>query len=206
MENYSAKSTNPNKAAKEEKAPQTKRTKVISGTATVKKEGAVSKFARTFFQEDAKTIGGYIWSDVVVPAIKTTIADAVRNALDISFWGKSGRGTSSSLPVSRVSYSSMYRSQQNAQGRVIPQSTKVYYYDDITFDTRDDALKVLNAMKEELAVYATVSVAAYFDFAGRSREGKYTDNKWGWTDLSDAKPIPVSGRWKLDLPKAIALE
>lgn len=207
MENYSAKATAPKPA--ENATPEPKvRKKVVSGNTTVKKEGAFEKFAHSFMQEDAKTIGGFVWSDVVVPAIKTTIADVVKNSLDMLFWGKSG-GRSTNVPAGRFSYNSVYKSQQQSQARNASyQQNKNYYYDDISFETRDDAVKVLKSMKEELAVYNTVSVAAFFDYAGRSRDGRYadTDNKWGWTDLSGAKAYPSGGRWYVELPKAIPLE
>lgn len=205
MENYSANSTKPKTS--EQKSQPESRKKVVSGSTSIKKEGAFEKFAHSFVQEDAKTIGNFVWSDVIVPAIKTTIADVVKNTLDMLFWGKSGARSSSNVPASRVSYSSMYKTQQASQARnVAQQSNKTYYYDDISFDTRDDAMRVLKSMKEELEVYSEVSVAAFFDFAGRSREGKYTDNKWGWTDLSTADVYPANGRWWISFPKAIPLE
>lgn len=204
MENYSAKATAPKPEEKTTSEPKPRK-KVVSGNTTVKKEGAFEKFAHSFMQEDAKTIGGFVWSDVVVPAIKTTIADVVKNTLDMLFWGKSG-GRTTNVPAGRVSYNSIYKSQQQSQARSTSQSNKNYYYDDISFDSRNDAVKVLDAMREELAVYNTVSVAAFFDFAGRSRDGKYTDNKWGWTDLNTARVYPSSGRWYIELPKAIPLE
>lgn len=205
MENYSANSTKP-KTSEQKPQPESRK-KVVSGSTSIKKEGAFEKFAHSFVQEDAKTIGNFVWSDVIVPAIKTTIADVVKNTLDMLFWGKSGTRSSSNIPASRVSYSSMYKSQQASQARnVAQQSNKTYYYDDISFDSRDDAMKVLKSMQEELTVYPVVSVAAFFDFAGRSRDGKYTDNKWGWTDLSTAKVYPANGRWWIEFPKAIPLE
>lgn len=208
MENYSAKATAPK--PDEKTVPEQKvRKKVVTGNTTVKKEGAFEKFAHSFVQEDAKTIGGFVWSDVIVPAIKTTIADVVKNTLDMLFWGKSGTGRTTNVPAGRFSYNSIYKTQQANQARTVTrQQNKNYYYDDISFETRDDALKVLNSMKEELNLYPEVSVAAFFDYAGRSREGIYadTDNKWGWTDLSAAKVYPSGGKWWIEFPKAIPLE
>lgn len=207
MENYSAKTTPPKPETKPQQ-PEARK-KVVSGTTEIKKEGAFKKFAHSFMQEDAKTIGGFVWSDVVVPAIKTTIADVVKNTLDMLFWGKSG-GRTTNVPAGRFAYNSVYKSQQQSQARNMSyqQNNKNYYYDDISFETRDDAIKVLNSMKEELAAYSIVSVAAFFDYAGRSRDGRYadTDNKWGWSDLNTAKVYPSGGRWYIDLPKAIPLE
>lgn len=207
MENYNTRPSAP-KQSVNPTPPTEPRKKVVSGKTEIKKEGAIKKFAHSFVQEDAKTIGGFVWTDVVVPAIKTTIADVVKNTLDMMFWGKSG-GRSSNVPAGRYSYNSIYKSQQQNQARNTSyQQNKVYHYDDISFETRDDAVKVLKSMREELDIYSVVSVAAFFDYAGRSRDGRYadTDNKWGWSDLSAAKVYPSGGRWYIDLPQANTLD
>lgn len=200
-------------AATTQQPPEKKNEKVAKGSVAIKKKSPVAKFAETFIQEDAKTMKGYLLDEVVIPAVKTTISDVVRNMLDMMFWGKSGRPRTGYTNASRVQYTS-YSRQQTVQARQLqtqPQTqsrTKVYDFDDIIFNDRQDAIDVRDKMREQLGVYLMVSVADLKDFAGvEPKYMKYTDNKYGWTDLSMAEVVHVAGGgWRIDLPKAIVLE
>ena len=208
MENYAANSHKAKAEAATTSTPEKKNEKVAKGTVSIKKKSPVAKFAETFIQEDAKTMKGYLLEDVIVPAIKTTISDVVKNTIDMMFWGKTGRPRTGT-PASRIQYTN-YSKQQTMQARQIQQQprAKSYEFDEFEFDDRQDAIDVKNRMVEQLGIYQMVSVADFKDFAGVDPKYlKYTDNKYGWTDLSTAEVIHVpGGKWKIDFPKAIVLE
>ena len=209
MEDYRANSHKAKaEAVKAQTPPEKKNEKVAKGAVSIKKKSPVGKFVETFVQEDASTMKSYILGDVIVPAIKTTVSDVVKSSLDMMFWGRSGRPRSQTT-ASRIQYTS-YSKQQSTQARLqmAQQSrVKVYDFDDIIFDDRQDALDVIKRMREQLEVYQMVSVADLKDFAGVDPKFlKYTDNKYGWTDLSTADVVHVQGGWKIDFPKAIVLE
>lgn len=212
MEDYrnSNKAKAEREAAKQSPPAEKQNLKVTHGKVEVKKKSAVQRFANTFIQEDAKTVKDYVVKEVITPGIKNIVSDIVKNGLDMFFWGKSGKNRPTS-PASRVqynNYSGIYSSQQRAQARMNQQRSqepKSYYYNTLTFKDRNDAVAVLERMREQLGVYLMVSVADLNDFAGVT--GTYTDNKYGWTDLSTASVVNVPGEgWIIDLPKAIVLE
>lgn len=211
MEDYRANSHKAKEeAAAAKQEPEKKKERVAKGAVSIQKKSPVRKFVETFVQEDAATMKAHLMNEVIVPAIKTTISDTVKNALDMMFWGKSGRPRTQT-PASRIQYTS-YSKQQTMQSRQIQQQQQarvtVYDFDDITFAERQDAIDVRDKMREQLSVYQMVSVADLKDFAGvDAKFMKYTDNKYGWTDLSAAEVVHVSGGgWRIDLPKAIVLE
>lgn len=208
MENYAANSHKAKAEAAKQQSPERKNEKVTKGTVSIRKKSPAAKFVETFIQEDAKTMRGYLLDDVVVPAIKTTISDVVKNTIDMMFWGKSGRPRSN-MPASRIQYTS-YSKQQSLQARQIQQQPKAssYEFDEFEFNDRQDAIDVRDRMVEQLGIYQMVSVADFKDFAGVDpKYMKYTDNKYGWTDLSNAEVVHVpGGKWKIDFPKAIVLE
>lgn len=76
-------------------------------------------------------------------------------------------------------------------------------YNDIVFSNRGDAEEVLSGMLEILEHFEVVSVADLFDLAGFSF--KYTDDKYGWTNLQDARVDRVCGGYVIRLPKATKL-
>ena len=147
--------------------------------------------------EDVEDVKSYIFEDIVVPAVKDIILDAVRALLGVS--GKSNKGA----PASKVSYRSYYDrgNERNDYGRT---RTRVGYdYDDIVLDKRDEAEDVLSRMDELISTYGMASVADLYELVGVT--GNYTDNKYGWTDIRSASAIRVRDGYLLKLPKALPL-
>lgn len=86
-------------------------------------------------------------------------------------------------------------------------SYKSYYYDnrskdDLVFDTRSRAEKVLNYMNEIIDKYGVVTVADMYDLADLAPTN-YTDNLRGWTSLRNAKVVKVRDGFKIDLPRPL---
>lgn len=98
---------------------------------------------------------------------------------------------------SRVSYSYYHKNKniRNKSGFVL---------EDILFGTESDALSVLSSMKEIIVNYGCVSIADYYDLAGLP-SNVYTNTKYGWLDLKDAKVIDSMDGYKISLPKVLIL-
>ena len=97
MEEYKG---NSNKAKEQQKAlpPEKKVEKIVSGPVKSKKKNSIQKITSIFVPEDVEDVKSYIFEDIVVPAVKDIILDAVRALLGVS--GKSNKGA----PASKVSY------------------------------------------------------------------------------------------------------
>ena len=80
----------------------------------------------------------------------------------------------------------------------------VFVLEDILFGTESDALSVLSSMKEIIVNYGCVSIADYYDLAGLP-SNVYTNTKYGWLDLKDAKVIDSMDGYKISLPKVLIL-
>ena len=59
-------------------------------------------------------------------------------------------------------------------------------------------------MCEAIETYQMVSVADLYDLVGVT--GDYTDNKYGWTNLRNAKVVRVRDGYMIDLPKALPIQ
>ena len=107
MEEYKG---NSNKAKEQQKAlpPEKKVEKIVSGPVKSKKKNSIQKITSIFVPEDVEDVKSYIFEDIVVPAVKDIILDAVRALLGVS--GKSNKGA----PASKVSYRSYYK--RNGEG------------------------------------------------------------------------------------------
>ena len=175
---------------------------VVSGAKT-KKKSEISKFADVFLAEDVNSVKSYILMDVLVPAIKKAISDIVTNGVDMILYGGNGNPSTKKSISSKVSYTPYYKytQQQSNQlsDRNMSRSKTVYEYDDVLFDSRGEAEKMLNAMDEYIKDYGMISVGDYYDMAGVTSQ--YTTRKYGWSDLREAQVVRIREGYIIKLPK-----
>lgn len=181
--------------------------KVISGMAKVRKKTGARKVADAFISEEAGNVKSYILMDVIVPAIKDVLANVVKDSIDmILFGGTHRRGNNSrKTNAEYISYNrfSDRRNDRHYDGRST--LTSRYNFDDITIDSKAEADEVLERMDELIDTYGMVSVADLFDLVGISSE--YTDHKYGWKSLRNARVVRLRGNeYMLDLPRVTSLK
>lgn len=151
------------------------------------------------FRKDVDDVKSYIFEDIVVPAVKDIILDAVRAFLGVSGNSRGGRSSTSS----KISYRKYYDDRDRRDSGNVSRTRTGYDYDDIILESRGEAEDVLERMDELIATYQVVSVADFYDLVGVS--GNYTDNKYGWTDIRNASVIRVRDGYMIKLPKALPL-
>lgn len=197
MEEYKP---NSNKFKAEQKEAETKKTieKVVSGTAKVKKKSELHKFADVLIQEDVRNVKDYIFMDVLVPALKKAISDIVTNGIDMILYGETGKTKKSS--TSKISYRNYYERKEDRRDI---HSRSSYAYDDVILQSRGEAESVLESMNDILDQYRIVSVADFYELAGVT--ASYTDNNFGWMDLSRASVVRAYDGYVIKLPKAVPL-
>ena len=64
--------------------PEKRVEKVVSGSVKSKKKNGLQKITNVFVPEDVDDVKSYIFEDIVVPAVKDIILDAVRAFLGVS--------------------------------------------------------------------------------------------------------------------------
>ena len=181
--------------------------KIVSGEVKVKEKGIGRKLADIFFSEDAGKVKSYIVSEVIIPAVKDTIVDVVKNAVDIIFYGEGKtRNTRKGGGETYVSYSKFY--DQGTKSRAIESRDRDRGRGnnrELVFDSKGEAEEVLDTLFEIVRDYQTASVANLCELAGITPE--WQEYKWGWYDLSGSSVKRIYGRkYILDLPKAVYLE
>lgn len=146
-------------------------------------------------------IGGFIGGNVFAfykmlhsKRIRKALTDIVADKIETVLYGEKCHSPKNN---SRVSYSYYYKNKniRNKSGFVL---------EDILFGTESDALSVLSSMKEIIVNYGCVSIADYYDLAGLP-SNVYTNTKYGWLDLKDAKVIDSMDGYKISLPKVLIL-
>lgn len=198
--------------ARPETEPKKVERVVTSGEAVQRKRGLGRQFKDTFIGGSAKMAVEYMVTDVVVPAIRDTLHDALRGGLDKLIYGDNRRSRGGYVPPSfangHVDYqskSSSYTTRRPEPQRMLSQRSRSRGdFREIEIPTRAEAEEVLERMYDILSRYGTVTVADLYEMTGI--RGAHTDNKWGWEALRGARVERLSnGRYLLDLPEPEAL-
>lgn len=203
MEEYKS---NSHKSKEEPKRPAKRTEKVVSGSVTTKKN-EVRKFTDIFVAGDLASVGEFLWYDVTIPAVKRLIEDLTINGVTKILWGRDSTtrgsgGYGSSMP--KVSYGSFYDKKDQRSPRDDSRVTTRFDYDDLVYATRGDAEVVLMQMDEMLDRFKVVTVLDMYDAAGKT--APYTADKYGWSDLREAKVVPVRGGYVIKLPRAYPVD
>jgi hypothetical protein len=171
--------------------------KVIEGEAVRRKRGIIERMSQTFFSEDSHTVVSYVVMEVLVPAAKNMVSDAVSQGIERILFGDSRPRQSASRPgytnYSRLGQQMERRREMSRQDRAI------HNFNDIILDSRGEAEDVLDRLRDLISQYEVATVSDLYDLVGLT--GEFTDDKWGWYDLRSASVRAIRGGYLLNLPR-----
>lgn len=174
--------------------------KVVKGTVKTRKRNGVTKLKDVFVNEDAKNVKSYIFSDVLVPAIKKLLYDIVNDGASMLLFGNTSAGRKKTIG-SNVSYRQFYDTKVEDRRSV---SSSRFDYEDLIFESRGEAEAALSKMDEVIDVYGTVSVADLYDMCDLT--APYTSNRYGWSNIQTAEVARLrDGGYVLKLPRALPI-
>lgn len=132
--------------------------------------------------DDAKTVGTFLLTDVVVPTLRDLIVDAIKAGAERLVYGDARRGRT----PHRVNYSSFGSIRPSSiTGRGAPMGS-IKQSDtgtDFLFSSVNDAATVHTALNELIEVHGQASISDLNQLMGA--ETRPVDNRWGWS-----APIP----------------
>lgn len=174
--------------------------KVISGKAKTK-PNEIRKLSGLFLSDDISNVKSYVFSDVLVPAIKNAISDVIIEATTALFGGNKNRSGRSSQSRNNASYRNYYDDRDRPSAR---SGSSRFDYDDISFDNRNDAELVRSQMSDIVADYGMVTVADMYDLAGLT--APFTAQRYGWFNIRTAEVIRGRDGYYLKMPKAMPID
>lgn len=201
--------------SKEEPPEQSKRVeKIVTGQVIHRKKPLGKRFSEIFFGGDAKGVGNYVLMDVIIPAVKDTVVDALTQAVERIFFGENRpanrRGSSTPRPsyghVNYTNYSGKTRPEprrEEARTYSSRRAAGTHSIDEIILATRIEAEEVVDRLGDLIEKYESASIADLYELVGLT--GNFTDNKWGWTSMQGAGVARTRNggapAYLLDLPK-----
>jgi hypothetical protein len=193
---------------------------VVSAPKKVKRS-LLSRLVTSLVGPDgASGIGGYVSEEIIKPAIKNIVVDAVTSGINMIIYGdrgvpnRGGRyyGSGGADYRPRTNYSTSYSSrpnndrsygreptQQEPRSNVISRNAR-YGVEEYVIEDRYDAAHVLTTLTECADRYGLVSVADYYDLIKVT--SNFTDNSYGWRHdaISTARIVPVRGGYIIKFP------
>ncbi len=197
---------NSQKAKKEAKEKPPKNVqKVVSGGVKSREQPLAKKMAHSFLAEDMSNVKSYIILDVLIPTIKEAISQIIKNGSDMLIFGdvRPSRSNGGGFNYNGITK----KSNTNILQRKTVNRRATHDFRDVTFETRSDAMEVLSQLNDLIEDYGNATVEDFYTFIGEGSMAKYTDRKWGWTNLEGRNIERVlGGGYMIDLPPAEALE
>lgn len=172
------------------------RKKVTTNPVKVYEKTNAEKIKESFIKEDLKTVGLYIFRDVLVPNIKNLVREIVNNGIDLILYGSAGRPANNNRTKISFSPGINYNSIYNGPSKTVEK--KVYDFNTILFQTRGEAQAVLASLQDIIDQYGVVRVSDYYEVTGYT--GEYTGNNYGWDNISAARIDRVREGFVITMP------
>ena len=208
-ENYpgNSKKERTEEAKSETARPEIK--KIVTTSGTIRKASLGSRMRETFAGEGARETGTYVFFDVIIPAVKAMVFDTITQGADrILFGGRDViRSGMANAPRTRTNYNQISTKAANnypgrnfeGGGREISRTARTNHrFDEILLDSRGEAEMVLDTMQDLISRFQWVSVPEFYSMVDVTAE--FTDEKWGWTNISTAQIRPSRGKYVILLP------
>lgn len=183
----------PKKIVEQSRPPEKNIEKVVSGDVVRRKPSLGKRIRAVFLGGDSQSVKDYVVLEVLVPALKDTIADAVTGGIERMVFGdnvrpgrRGGRGLPAGTP-NQFNYAGISARNQVIGGtrpdarHLSRQAQMTHQFDEVIFPSRTDAEAVLAQMFDLLDQFEVVTVSDFLELSGIS--GNFTDHKFGWSDL-----------------------
>lgn len=189
--------------------PEKKVQRIVQGRVQRRKK-PLGRRIKDFFIGDTRSVLEYITADVLMPSLRDIFVDVVTQGVersvykdDIRSLGRRGRRD----PRGHVRYDRYSSSRHDRDDRrdISRRDRSRHNFDEIILNSRIEAEETIDAMFDIIQQFEEVTVADLYELVGVS--SNYTDQKWGWDDLTGAGATRLSGGgYLLDLPRPIPLD
>lgn len=199
---------------KDAEEPRKKVERVVEGEVVRRKKPMGKRVAETFIGTDAKSVWAFVAVDVLVPAAKDMIADAVSQGVERMIYGEAQSRNRKGVRRPNDPYTSYNRYSSRRPGPRDPRddprpqmsrrARASHDFGEIILPTRIEAHEVIDRMFDLVSKYEVATVADLYDLVGVS--GSYTDDKWGWYELRGADVTRTRQGYLLNLPRPEPLD
>lgn len=187
--------------------------RVTTSEVVTKKKPLGRKIVESFAGEDVHSVGRYVVTEIMLPYTKTLITDVVSQGIERLLFGDKAPRRSGSIG-GRVDYSGISTNRTIVGSNSIRPTSNIrevssraratHDFSEVIVRDRAEAELVLDRLVDLVEKYDAATVSDLYSLVGAV--GSFVDDKWGWTDLRDARIRRVSGGFLVDLPRTVQLD
>lgn len=171
------------------------------------RKAAHARITDIFIAQDIKSVWGYVFERVVIPACQNLAVNTINSIARGIFLGEGAINTfreNGSKPTTGYTpYGSMYQNGSSARS-ASHKTPGRFQFDELDYADYGEAQLVLDALDECIANAGVATIADMY--AASDRTCPYTGYYYGWKDISKARIIQEGDRWWLKMPRAIEIK
>lgn len=181
---------------------------VVTGEVIRRKRSPFARLTQNFVTEDSGSVIEYLLVEVLVPAAKSLVYDIFTQGLERKLYGEARPKS----PNQRGYTNYAAKTHSSATVRYSPGGTVTplnrmqrvnHDFSEIILEKRSDAEDVLDRLRDLIGDYGMATVSDFYDLVGLT--GEFTDDKWGWRDLRNARIHPTRDGYTLRFPKTMPI-
>lgn len=197
-----------NKQAQKKEKPDLKC--VVSGKSKPVPQSLWSKVFVGIKPASGQTMKSFIFDEIVTPLIQRAVVEGVTGAINYLVKGDAyaDRKAINSFGKSYINYNGISSGKSNANGSQYVYSGKNsgMEIENVWFESRVDAQRVLDEMQNVIANYDILTVNGFYDIIGRTNIIDPSNEKFGWSDLRNAYITASRGGWVIHLPHPMPID
>lgn len=199
------------RAKQAHREPEKKIERIVQGRVQRRKKPLLRRMKETFFGGEG--VWEFLANSVIVPSMQDIFHDVITQGAERMIYrddySPGGRRRHHRRdprgPVRYDRYSSSGRRDRDEPRNMSRRDRSTHNFDEIILNTRIEAEETIDAMFDLIQQFEEVTVADLYELVGVT--SNYTDQKWGWDDLTGAGATRLSGGgYLLDLPRPIPLD
>lgn len=197
-----------NKQAQRKPKPELKC--VVTGKSKPVPQSIWSKVFVGIKPASGQTMKSFIFDEIVTPLIQRAVVEGVTGAINYLVKGDAyaDRKATSSFGKSYINYNGISSGKPTGGNGQYVYSGKNSGMDieNVWFESRVDAQRVLDEMMGVIAQYDILTVNGFYDLIGRTSLIDPSNEKFGWSDLRNAYITGARGGWIIHLPRPMPID
>lgn len=196
-----------NRPAKKERPPKVVEAVTVNPV-TVQRPSLGKRFSSVFVGADARSVWQYISYDIIIPAVKDMVWEAISGGSERALFGDSARrsrGYGGGNKGGFTNYGKFSSGPNQQRPQMSSRGRARHDFKEILIETRPEAEAVLSSMYQLLETYGVVTVNDFYGICDVT--GTFADEKYGWTDLRGSHVARAGrGGYVIDLPPTEVLD
>lgn len=141
----------------------------------------------------------HMLTEVLIPGIRDSLYESGVGVLNSVIYKGVPQAKGAAVGRGKDAHRTNYNKIGQSRSRFSARDQRNMRFENFTFDSYNEAKRVLDDLYANLSQYGTVTVSDFYDSAGYSNTD-FTNDNWGWGSLVGSSVIHTRNGYALRLP------